>query len=259
MEKILDKLGIYDLFVNFITGVTMLWTFGYLQTNLFKISWLQFADTEQLKIWVLLLLSYFIGIIFQETSNFIETSLYRLTYNVKKRKIRCKMLLLVVPSVDRILMTTEEINRYKQPMSFMLRKKLKRDLDDTEINKLKSEFGQDLDKSAAQYNELLYHKCRAKAIRTNHSRLTNDQSHASMARSLALYSLIVLVISALALIFNRGEINIGASVLVIITSIVSMLLFARRNKRFSEMRYVSVFRACLYGQSEIIRFQKRNQ
>jgi len=246
MDKILDKFGIYDLFVNFITGMMIFGFFGYLQVNLFKISWFNIVKVDQMETWLFLLASYFTGVIFHEISNFIETVLYRVTYNIKKRKFRCPILLLVIPSIDRILITTEEINQYKKSTRFILRKKLKRDLDDAEIKKLKTEIGKDLDQSALQYNELLYNLCRSRAIKNNNGRLVNDQSHASMARSLVLYSFIILITSLLVLRYKFGEINIVQTVLVAILSTISLLLFIQRNKRFSEMRYVSIFRACIY-------------
>lgn len=246
MEKILDKFGIYDLFVNFITGIIMLWVFGYLQKNLYHFSVFEFENTEQIDIWVMLLLSYFVGIVFQETSNFIETVLYRMTYSLEKGKIQRPFLLCLIPSIDRVLMTNDEINQYKKPIRYLLRKKLKRDLDDLEIQTLRDDVAKNINKDAKQYNEALYNFCKEEALRKNKgSRLTNDQSHASMARSLALYSFVILVTSILALICNDG-INIKY-VFIIAASAISCLLFCRRNKRFTEMRYVSIFRACLYG------------
>ena len=105
MDKILDKLGVYDLFVNFITGLTMLCIFGYLQNTMLHFEQLQFLDKcKNVPIWVILLFSYFVGIVFQETSNFFETMLYRATYDFENKKFKKYVFLLLVPSIDRVLL-----------------------------------------------------------------------------------------------------------------------------------------------------------
>lgn len=226
----------------------MLLLFSYLQKHLYKFSIFESETEGTLEIGPVVLLSCFVGIIFQELSNLVETVLYRASYSLKKGEIRNPFLLCFIPSVDRVLMTSEEINQFKAPIRFLLRKRLKRDLDDLEIQTLKEVFAKNINVEAVQYNEALYNFCKEEALRKNKgNKMNNEQAHASMARSFAMYSFFLFILTIVTLICKIDSIDIDFSVCIIVVSGILALLFRRRSKRFAEMRYVSVFRACLYG------------
>ncbi len=239
MDKILERLGIYDLFVNFISGIAMVSVFQLLATYVWNFGkW--YESFNALAIWQTLILCYFIGVIFQETSNLIERSLYRLTKSFAQRAPRFGFVLAIVPSIDRILLHKSEKHR---------KNKLKRDLSDWEINKLLSSLPQEIATSDADNkNEIIYQYCKNNVLMNDKSRFAHDQSHASMARSLSLYSFAVVLVSSICGLTGK-IVSADALVLTLIVSLLLFALFISRNKRFSEMRYVNVFRSYIYSQN----------
>ncbi len=239
MDKILERLGIYDLFVNFISGIAMASIFQLLITNVLNLGkW--YKSFDGFEIWQALILCYFIGVIFQELSNFLERTLYRWTKPFARKPPRFGFLLMIVPSIDRILLHKSEKHG---------KKKLKRDLSDWEINKLLSILPQEITNSDADNkNEVIYQYCKNNVLANDKSRYAHDQSHASMARSLSLYSFGVFLFSSICGLMGKAQ-NYPALVGSIIVSLVLFVLFMSRNKRFSEMRYVNVFRSYIYSQN----------
>ncbi len=239
MDKILERLGIYDLFVNFISGIAMASIFQLLITNVWNLGkW--YKSFDGFEIWQALILCYFIGVIFQEMSNFLERTLYRWTKSFARKPPRFGFLLTIVPSIDRILLHKSEKHG---------KKKLKRDLSNWEIDKLLSVLPQEITSSDADNkNEVIYQYCKNNVLTNDKSRYAHDQSHASMARSLSLYSFGVFIVSSICGLTGKAQ-NCSALVGSIIVSLILFVLFMSRNKRFSEMRYVNVFRSYIYSQN----------
>ncbi len=248
MDKVLDKLGIYDLFVNLIAGIAMLSVFCFLSSNLY--GWNITESLRELDVWVVLVLAYFTGIVFQELSNFFETTLYRIERRFSKNKrFRFTFILWFIPSLDRMLMKESDIKIYcgNNSLSFaLLKKKRKRDLDDTEIDAINEQVSAELPKGVESNMDNVYHYCRAYVAKNgNAGRLANDQSHASMARSLSLFNFMIFSLTLLVYAFRKIAYN-DLFIITLIVSALLTLLFLRRNKRFSEIRYVNTFRMYLY-------------
>ncbi len=249
MDKVLDKLGIYDLFVNLIAGIAMISAFCFLCANLY--GWSITESLRELDIWVALILAYFTGIVFQELSNFFETTLYRIERRFSNNKrFRFTFILLFIPSLDRVLMKGSDIKNHcgNNSLSFaLLKKKRKRDLDDTEIDAINEQVSAELPKGVESNVDNIYHYCRAFVAKNgNAERLANDQSHASMARSLSLYSSMIFSLTLVMYAFGKIAYN-DLFVITLIASALLTVLFLRRNKRFSEIRYVNTFRMYLYN------------
>ncbi len=262
MDKVLDKLGIYDLFVNLIAGIAMLSIFGFLSSNLY--GWCIVDLLCELDVWFVLVLAYFTGIIFQELSNFFETMLYRLERKCSKNRcLRFTVVLWFIPSLDRVLMKSCELKNHcgKNFLSFaMLKKKRKRDLDDTEIDAIMELASSGLSRKVDSSNvDNIYHYCKSIVAKNGSSgRLANDQSHASMARSLSLFSVIVFLITLIQDALGKIAGNNNLLSITLIASAILTVLFLRRNKRFSEMRYVNTFRMCIYNDKKPHRHKFRN-
>lgn len=248
INTILEKLGIYDLFVNLITGIFITATFQYLATNIYCLqnyfSPLPQLDFGSFTAVVSLILCYFIGIVFQETSNFLELALYRVTRKPGTGHSVRTFLYWFIPSIDRLLMKTNHDQPSQNLLKCNIQKKPKRDLSDWEIDQLQRSIPKYMKSNTDNFNEVLYHFCREKAHKKGKgTRLAGDQSHASMARSLALYSLLVFFATLISLVC--GILKLRPSFSLLSLSAFLFFLFLRRNKRFSEMRYVNTLRACI--------------
>ncbi len=249
MDKILERLGLYDLFVNFISGIAMATVIQLLAYRVFCMRHMCRAF-YRMEVWQILIMCYFLGVIFQELSNFIETALYRWTKKFDNTDIRNGWLLYFIPSIDRVLL--EKGDGYRK-------KKLKRDLSDWELKRLSNIVKDEILKSDADktdkpkediiidnYNEVVYHYCKSIALSQDNSRIAHDQSHASMARSLSLFSLFVFFLSGVFALHGWIK-SVPLFVITMIVSLCLSALFARRNKRFSELRHVNIFRTVIYA------------
>lgn len=197
------------------------------------------------------IVSYFVGMVFQESSNFFELLLYKIMLGAKKNSVFKSLLMLIIPSIDRVLMKSVDIASIKHHTFFGFDKRRKRDLSDSEIEDLRTKIKQNgllNNIDTEDYNDRLYQICKAKASADGKTgRSDKDQSISSMARSLSLYSFLMMIIT-LVVIFS-GSVRFEMNAIAWITAIVFaalFVLFLRRNKRFSEIRYVYILRSYLY-------------
>ena len=211
VSKILDKLGIYDLVAVLLSGICI-FTFSILVLQLiYKIPIdinLQVYETL-----LFFVLSYFLGLVFQEISSFIQKSTHknnRLLKAALKTSNNSHIFLTDIEKNGVYLYVTEKLN-----------------LNPDEDN-----------------DNIVYNYCKFYILENSDTtRIDKDQSISSMGRSLSLYFALLTFIVFVNCFFQPSIIKI---VLVIISVCFSILLYYRCI-RFAKLRYINIFRIFYYN------------
>lgn len=219
MNQILEKLGIYDLVAVLLSGIsitsfTLLADQAFFQSNL--AGYLSIDDTL-----LFLVISYFIGLIFQEFGSLVQK---RITFSKKKDK---NIVLSLALDTDRKFyqrLTPEEKNGISQIVQ------------------------EELDLDSAPNDEILYNYCKFYLVSAGSmSRADKDQSAAGMSRSLSLYFFIFsLVITFSAAKNHSFEFEPWA-----IGMFSLSVLLGYRCFRFTLMRYIQIVRTTYYDSIRI--------
>ncbi len=210
MNAILTRFGIYDLIAVLLSGITIS-TFSILIFQvIYKISIddnLQVNDTL-----IFLVLSYFIGVVFQELSSLIQKFIWK---NDKLLKISLKV--------------SNDSHIY---------------LSETEKSEVYSYVTQKLRLNAKESNDsIIYNYCKFYILENfDTARIDKDQSLSAMSRSLSLYFIILSIIISYNTIFQPTLLNI----ILIILSLFFTVLFFHRTMRFAKLRYIYIFRTFYY-------------
>ena len=208
MNKILDKFGIYDLIAVLLSGISIC-TFSILVLRFvydIKIS----IGTKINESVSFLVLSYFLGLIFQECSSLI--------YNKIIHKGNA-LLIKALKSSDysNILLTQNEKNGV--------------------YDYVKSKYGLEND------NEV-YNFCKFYIItKFDTTKIDKEQSLSAMSRSLSLYFIMLAFISLITTIRSPNYLNV---VLLFVSILFSVLLYYRYLK-FAKLRYIYIFRTFYYN------------
>lgn len=211
MKEILDKLGIYDLVVVLLSGISIS-TFTILALQLiYKLpidTYLQVNETLPF-----LVLSYFLGLIFQEISSFIQKKSTHESNYLLKEALRTS-------SNSHIYLTDIEKDGV---YSYV-------------IEKLNLNFNEDND-------NVVYNYCKFYILeKGDMNRIDKDQSLSSMARSLSLYFALLAFGVCINTFFQP---SIVKNILVIISGCFAILL-QYRFVRFAKLRYINIFRTFYY-------------
>lgn len=209
MNKILDKLGIYDLVAVLLSGISIC-TFSLLVLQLvynFHIN-IELYVNETFSF---LVISYFLGLIFQECGSLILKIIYENNKLLKKA--------LKVSNNSHILLTKIEKDRI--------------------YDYVKSEL------DIKYYNDnIVYNYCKFYVIKNyDTSRIDKYQSLSAMSRSLSLYFAILAIFTLINVFMDPTYFNI---ILVFVSVIFSVLLFFRCI-RLAKLRYIYIFRIFYYN------------
>lgn len=211
MSKILDKLGIYDIVAVLLAGINIS-TFSIIVMQLiYKIPIdVSLQVNETLLFFVL---SYFLGLIFQEISSIIQKNITHKNNHLLKAALKTS-------SNSHIYLTDTE----------------KEGVLDYVIGKLQ------LDRNDDNYN-VVYNYCKFYILENcDTTRIDKDQSISSMGRSLSLYFAVLALVVLINILFQP---SIAKIVLVIISACFSILLYYRCI-RFAKLRYINIFRTFYY-------------
>lgn len=210
MNEILDKLGIYDLIAVLLSGICI-FTFTVLILqwvyNLNLDATLQVSETL-----IVLVLSYFLGLVFQEISSTIQKKLTHPDNRLLREALK-------TDSTSHTLLTEEEKNGVFNYVT----------------DKLKLKEGENND-------NIVYNYCKYFIINNgNTSRIDRDQSLSAISRSLSLYFALLTIVFVLSLTFNCLKM-----VLLVAFTFLAILLY-HRCIRFTKLRYINIFRTFYYG------------
>ena len=211
MSKILDKLGIYDMVAVLLAGINIS-TFSIIVMQLiYKIPIdVSLQVNETLLFFVL---SYFLGLIFQEISSLIQKKITHKNNRLLKAALKTS-------NNSHIYLTdTEKDGVY-----------------DYIIGKLQLNSDDD-------NNNVVYNYCKFYILENiDTTRIDKDQSISSMGRSLSLYFAVLASVVLINIFFQP---SLEKIVLVIISVCFSILLYYRCI-RFAKLRYINIFRTFYY-------------
>lgn len=214
IEKILDKLGIYDLIAIMLTGI-IITTFsalivGYFFDNSLSNTLVALTDNSL----VLFTASYIAGVLFQEVSSLIQKNITHPNDQI----------------LNAVLFEEEQ-----KPQMLTAREK-------SEImkNANKALGNKKEDISASD----IYNWCKFQNINNSSviARTDRDQATAGLSRSLSLYFFFVAVLCPLGAIIKKNPYYL----LVCIICLLVGFILQYRAVRFSKLRYVYVLRQYLY-------------
>lgn len=211
MNKILDKLGVYDLIAVLLSGISIS-TISILVLQLvYKLPMdvnLQVNETLSF-----LVLSYFLGLVFQEISSFIQKKSVHRNNGLLKAALRTS-------NNSHIVLTEVEKNGVYTYV----------------INKLKLNPNEDND-------NVVYNYCKFYILKNaDTSRIDRDQSISAMSRSLSLYFALL----TFAVLINAFFQPQFFKFVLIAISLIFSFLFYYRCIRFNKLRYVNIFRTFYY-------------
>lgn len=207
MNMIFEKMEIYDLISVLLSGVTIVILSVLIDDALLNSkyqfnTYIKIEDT-----FLFLVISYFIGIIFQEISSFIYNH-----FTKDNRRI-----------IDNVF------NKHKNAYQ---------NLSIEEKEGICNIIEKELNLTASVDTDFLYNYCKFYLIsKDNTTRIDKYQSIFGMSRSLSLYFITIFALT----IFSRDK-----NWWLIISSIVLSVLFSYRCIRFSKMRYTNMFRSYYY-------------
>lgn len=210
ISAILDKLGIYDLIAVLLPGISIL-TFSVLVTQ--YIYEIEIEDLQINETLSFLVLSYFIGLIFQELGSLLQNKLIFRKDKLIRRALN--------PSINShfSLSKAEKNEVYKY-----VRKKLNLNID-------------------GDIDAIVYNYCKFYVLGSgNTTRIDKDQSLSAMSRSLSLYFLMLCIIAVSSLFY---QISVSKVLLSVISAIFAIVLYLRY-ARFAKMRCVNIIRSFYY-------------
>lgn len=210
MNKVFDKLGVYDLIGVLLSGISIC-TFSLLV--------LQFVYKKHIDIRLqinetlsFLVISYFLGLIFQECSSLIQKKI------VYKNNMLLKKALKVSDNSHTFLTETEKSEIYDY---------------------VKAKLNVEIDNDNIVYNYCKFHvigNCET-------ARIEKDQALSAMSRSLSLYFMILAIIVLVTVLINPNYLKV---ILLFISVLFSVLLYYRY-VRYVELRYIYIFRTFYYN------------
>lgn len=209
MNKILERLGLYDLTVVLLTGMIISTFTAIISEYIFgcpevgKV--LQTNETVRF-----LVVSYFVGLVFQEIGSVIQKYLIHRNNGVLKRALRTS---------DNLHYLLSQIEKDKI-LGFVK-------------NQLKLEQTQGQE-------AIIYNYCKSKMLENGDvSQADRNQYISSMSRSLSVYFGFISMIMLVKTICEFQFFSLSVTVIAILLS----LILYQRSVRFAVIRYVYVFRA----------------
>lgn len=211
MNQVLDKLGIYDLVVVLLSGICITTFSLFADQVIFQSQLSNFLKVEDTILF--LVISYFVGVIFQELSSFLQK---RVIY--KNNKLLLKALD-TSPKSHQFLTQEEKESIFKA-----VQKELALEMIPNE--------------------DMVYNYCRFLLIATGDTtRADKDQSTSGMSRSLSLYLFLLFIFMTFSAIQNQNTKHFLCAVVILALSV----LLYYRYIRFAKMRYVYILRSFYYN------------
>lgn len=211
ISVILDKLGIYDLIAVLLPGISIL-TFSVLVIQ--YVYEIEIKDLQINETLTFLVLSYFIGLIFQEFGSLLQNKLI-----FRKDKL-----------IRHVLNPSINSHFY---------------LSETEKNGVYRYVSEKLNlNTAGGIDAIIYNYCKFYVLGSgNTTRIDKDQSLSAMSRSLSLYFLMLCIIAVSSLFY---QLSLSKILLSVISAIFAIVLYLRCT-RFAKMRCVNIIRTFYYN------------
>ena len=231
LNKILVKLGIYDLMAVLFTGI-IICTLTVLIVNVLKWNYLLSMFDLKSEIFELnnsltfLVISYFIGLIFQEIGSFVQKHIVNRNNSLLKKALK-------VSDNSYMFMTAKERDSVFEHIS----------------SKIDCIVNNDQQNCLEKYNiNMVYNYCKHYVMKNiDTSRIDRDQSLSAMARSLYVYFFIMFITTSISFFYCyfSGVLNMMYLIVSVITIFIALLMY-NRSCRFAIIRYTYIFRAFYY-------------
>ncbi|MDE6411218.1 MAG: hypothetical protein K2L02_01595 [Clostridia bacterium] len=222
MDKVLEKLGIYDLLGVLLSGLIMTVTTVII---CYLINCYDFTGLLSEYIFIFIVISYIIGLIFQEVSSLIDKQFFHRNGKLLRNALR--------PNERKLLKTNH---------NFYFEDKERNDINEYVVTKLGLETH---NKEEWKNDNIVYNYCKNYMIAHKGSLSGNhDQALAAMARSISLYCFLVAVFCPFSIFI--GNINWLAFGLTEGIAALLSVIFYYRFLRFSYRRYLNIYRYFLY-------------
>lgn len=215
MNKILDKMGIYDLFGVLLSGISMSSFTMLIMYYIYNIKSLNNQSLLINETLLFIIISYFLGVIFQEIGSFFYKNI------IYKNNTLLKSVLTPTLSYPYNFITDKE----KKEIYAFVEKQLNLD-------------------SHADNDSIIYNYCKYSVIeKLDASKMDKDQSLSVMSRSLSLYFFVLFLIGlfSIFIIFK-----LSYCILSVFSLLLSLLLH-KRSIRFIKLRYTYIFRCFYYN------------
>lgn len=226
VDKVLDKLGLYDIVAVLLSGMVITTLSYLLLTAVYAI------NIEALNngfdsgvVFIFLILSYFIGLVFQELGALFQFTIYNLIHNKSLAMYKTRK------HWEKEKDNGQKSYQYITKAEFeLLKKKLKNaDIDDKEWN-----------------DNTIFYYCKKYNEKDNANLLEKLKSLGAMSRSFVIYFFIVFVCS-LVYYISQQPYQINLKLFVPIIAFALFLIFYFRFTRFVVMRNTAIFRNYLYS------------
>lgn len=225
LDKVLDKLGIYDILAILLSGMVIVTITSLLLSNIYEIKITNYG-IDMNNTFLFLLISYFVGLIFQELGSLFQEIIHKLIKNKS----------LAMYKIEKHW----ENEKYPNQKSYKCITK-------SEFRILREQLKRENFDSSKWDDNTIYYYCKHYNRKENSILLEKLQSLGGMSRSFAVYFLFVFILSVINCFFLVFQHNISVlHLLVPLLALSLFFLFYFRFTRFNMMRYTKIFRDYLY-------------
>ncbi len=216
MEKILNKMGIYDIISVWLSGVIMLFLTTTITNELFNWSILKYCYFANAIF--IIAGGYFVGMVFQEIGNFLQRNILNKNSRIIKKVLS------------------------KEDESFSNRNMM---LTDSERDFI---VGYEQFQKENSNPEYIYNYCKYYVVsKADASSMDRNQVTAAISRSLAVYFAFLIIFIAISMLCITDK--IVAKCIVAVVSVFLSILFFYRSYRFVRIRYIQYFRVFYFDQN----------
>lgn len=227
MDKVLDKLGLYDIIAILLSGMVITAITNLIFSNVYSIA----LDSYGINIndtFMFLIVSYFMGLLFQELGSLFQELIQKI------KRDRCLAMYKIRKYWSKESKSNQKSYKFitKNEYELVLEK-----LKEVDISKDKWD------------DNTIYYYCKQYREKEDSNFLEKLQSLAGMSRSFTVYFICMFVISMFILFYNlftQQDINILQYIVPFATMILS-IIFYLRFIRFIVMRYTKIYRGFLYS------------
>ncbi|MEE1216507.1 MAG: hypothetical protein U0K78_03185 [Agathobacter sp.] len=217
MDKVIEKMGIYELFTVLGAGVisVIIWSFalgnGYINALLYM------NNESDVNLVIFLIICYIVGLILQEVSSILDDKMLKFRINARKSFLNDN---------NNIIKNDEELILYRKLAKKKLHKSILSEKD----------------------NELFHFRAKTYLERhSDNSKISRINSIYGMSRSLALSSLIAILFTVMSYFFNDNTFYVFGtksicSVLMIIIELFVFALFYYRTKKYAKYKVRVIMR-----------------
>lgn len=226
VDKVLDKLGLYDIVAVLLSGMVIT-TLSYLLLTVVYAINIEALNNgfDSGVVFIFLILSYFIGLVFQELGSLFQFTVHKLIHNNSLAMYKTRK------------HWKKEKDNGQKSYQYITK---------AEFELLKEKL-QNVDMDSKEWNDnTIFYYCKKYKEADDMNFIEKLQSLSGMSRSFAIYFFIVFV-SSFVYYVSQQPYQINLKLFVPIIAFALFLIFYFRFTRFVIVRYTKIFRSYLYS------------